>query len=76
MWQECIGALVLTCMDTAGAGEPFTIHGKRGLYERRGELPDALASMPRMRLRGLAEQAVEDGWLGRDDDGNLTGPDD
>ncbi|MBF0629306.1 MAG: AAA family ATPase [Magnetococcales bacterium] len=59
---------MLVALETAIAkgaanGQPFTRTGGSGLYERRSELPDALANMTRSRLLEMAETLLGSGQI-------------
>ena len=60
-----IAALVVACAECAAAGMPFKLTGAAGLWEGRADLPEPLASLPRVKLVLLGNQAVEAGRLSR-----------
>ncbi len=65
--------LVEACRQSGLAGEPFTRTGKRGLFTRRTELHPDLAVLPRSKLEGVAEWAINGGLIQVTEGGRVPG---
>jgi hypothetical protein len=55
--------LVVAIEAAAEAGQPFTKTGKAGVWENRERLPDELRPLPRAKLAGLVDEALEAGEI-------------
>ena len=60
---ELLDCLVMAIKKAAINGQPFTKTGGNGLYDRRSELPDELATVSRDRLVGMTDALLELGRL-------------
>ena len=56
-------ALIIAIGKAATNGQPFTKTGGNGIYDRRSELPNELASISRDRLVGMADGLLDVGRL-------------
>ena len=53
--------------------KPFTRTGrKQGLYRRRKELSKGLQNICRDKIQAMAKELIDEGWVGRDEDGYLS----
>jgi hypothetical protein len=71
---EATVLLVQAVRDAWRAQDAFTVHGARGLYARREDLPGSLQGMSKRRLEKLALDAVEAGLLVHNLDRELIPP--
>lgn len=61
--EEHLAAMVGAVTGAAEDGKPYTRTGINGLYERRAELGEALADMPRAALWALADELLKSGRI-------------